>query len=63
MYKIGERLMEIPHFVLSKLAGWNKIDPSFDSRFVAALILSLTESEKILRNEIPEEVSNFIKGI
>lgn len=54
--------MEIPDYVLEKLTKWNKNDAVFDGRFVGALLLSLTDLEEILRNEIPEEVTNFVNG-
>lgn len=63
MYKIGDRLMEIPNEAFSLIGEGNRTNALFDCRFVAILILSLTEIEKILCNEIPEEILDFVKGI
>ncbi|XP_031636830.1 uncharacterized protein LOC116349491 [Contarinia nasturtii] len=67
VYKIGKRLMEIPHVVFSRFITWNKppfdTDLSCDKRFVFALILALTEEEKLVNDDIPEEVMQFVKDL
>lgn len=52
--------------VFARFSAWNKPpfkhDAAFDKRFVFALILALTEEEKLAKNEIPQEVMEFVKG-
>lgn len=55
--------MEVPGYVLSKLGQWNKAEPTYDNRFVAALLLCLTEPEKLITNDVPEEVFGFVYGM
>lgn len=66
-YKIGDRHMGIPHMVFSKFINWNKppydTDTNIDKRFVFALLLALTEGEKLMKNDIPCEVMDFVQGI
>lgn len=56
-------MMEIPNQAFELIGQGNRANALFDYRFVAILILSLTEIEKILRNEIHEEILDFVKGI
>lgn len=56
-------MMEIPNRAFELIGEGNRANALFDCQFVAILILSLTEIEKVLRNEIPDEVLDFVKGI
>lgn len=57
--------MEIPHIVFDKFNNWNKpplnADISCDKRFVFALLLALTEEEKLRDDDIPADVMDFVK--
>lgn len=52
--------------VFSKFRTWNKppfdSDVNIDKRFVFALLLALTEEEKLVANDIPAEVLDFCQG-
>lgn len=58
--------MEIPHEVFTTCSEWTKpplnTDVSCDKRFVSALLLALTEEEKLLEDDIPQDVMNFVEG-
>lgn len=54
--------MEVPFYVLKPLSEWDKNKASYDQRFVAALLLSLTANANILENDIPAEVMDFVRG-
>lgn len=59
--------MEIPYEVFSQFGKWNKpplsVDLSCDKRFVSVLIFALTDDDDLKKNNIPEEVKQFVQGI
>lgn len=59
--------MEIPHFVFAEFIKWNKpplnMDVSHDKRFVVALLLALTEEEKLVDGEISQDVMEFVESM
>lgn len=65
-YKTGQTVMEIPHNVFATFKKWNRVpfkdDRSIDKRFVFALLLALTEEEKLLVDDIPVDVMEFVYG-
>lgn len=63
IFLIGKNLMEVPHYVLNAIRGWDKSVVSFDKRFVAALLLCLTAPENLVNNNIPQAVMEFVRGI
>lgn len=63
IFKIGERLMEMPYEVVSKLNQWNRTESLHDNNFVACALLCFTEPEKLIAYDVPKAVTDFVYGM
>lgn len=67
MYKIGNRLIEIPKKAVEKIIEWNEgamcNDVEYDRKICRSLLLSLVSKDDLCACKVHDDVLNFIKGI
>lgn len=67
IYAIGTKQVEIPDKVIKTLRTWNtcrdKRGSIYDKNLITSLLLVCADPDDILRNNISDELKDFIRGI